>query len=56
MRSLVGGEVVTSREDLITDCAGVGLVAGVQSHVPRQHVTAGKGTVADSALLTRFFR
>lgn len=50
MRPLVGGKVVTSGEDLITDCAGVRLVASVQSHVPRQHVTASKGTVADSAL------
>ena len=35
---LVGGEVVRAGEDLAAHSAAVGLVAGVEPHVPRQHV------------------
>ena len=35
---LVGGEVIRAGEDLAAHSAAVGLVAGVEPHVPRQHV------------------
>ena len=34
----MGGEVVRAGEDLAAHSAAVGLVAGVEPHVPRQHV------------------
>jgi len=44
---LVGGEVVGPAEHLPADCAGVGLDAGVESHVPGQHVTPGEASLTD---------
>ena len=50
MSPLVSGEVITSREHLITDSAGVWLVASMQTHMPGQHVTASKGAATNLAL------
>ena len=43
----MGGEVVGPAEHLAADCAGVGLDAGVESHVPGQHVTPGEASLTD---------
>lgn len=46
MGPLVGGEVVRAGEDLAAHAAAVGLVAGVEPHVPRQHVRPGERPLA----------
>lgn len=49
MSSLVGAEVIRSTEHLPTDPARVRLDAGVQSHMPGEHVRSGEAPLAHVA-------
>jgi len=49
MSSLVSAEVIGSAEDLPTDPARVRLDAGVQSHMPGQHVRSGEAPLTHVA-------